>query len=430
MGGVEMMKKLMFIVITFLTFLSISTIIKLPVQGASNVNNVQIVLHHRISEDGNFVEVNNDGKEHYYNDGMVDGVNTTFSVYDLTTKYTDYLTHNRSPENLFQKIGMMSPTKIQKFIIDNKLHKLFNVTTNNAGISTFDVNGSDYKAYLIVQNNNDNYGTQSFAMPIAISFPFRDTNTGKPMSVIHIYTKATNLRRAPYFFKYGKDSCGNKFPLGGAKFVFYRFADNHRKEYLGINNDWVTSSDPKNDYRILKLSSHKSGLVLLRKYDLTPGTYYFSEVQSAKGFKISNYARHIPVWIPGSLTNLGFSRDIIVNHSRVPPLSAYQVPLSVYYNHDLRIYNCQRGFSSNTITNGKSGGNGSHSKNGGSQPGYVDKGGGNYKTNNANRKGIKGLLPQTGEQQLKFSLLGIALILLGIIIYVFNHRRGEIKNEK
>ncbi|WP_171031905.1 LPXTG cell wall anchor domain-containing protein, partial [Lentilactobacillus parabuchneri] len=104
--------------------------------------------------------------------------------------------------------------------------------------------------------------------------------------------------------------------------------------------------------------------------------------------------------------------------------------LSVYYNHDLRIYNCQRGFSSNTITNGKSGGNGSHSKNGGSQPGYVDKGGGNYKTNNANRKGIKGLLPQTGEQQLKFSLLGIALILLGIIIYVFNHRRGEIKNEK
>ncbi len=361
---------------------------------------------------------------------MVDGVNTTFSVYDLTTKYTDYLTHNRSPENLFQKIGVMSPTNIQKFIIDNKLHKLFNVTTNNAGISTFDVNGSDYKAYLIVQNNNDNYGTQSFAMPIAISFPFRDTNTGKPMSVIHIYTKATNLRRAPYFFKYGKDSCGNKFPLGGAKFVFYRFADNHRKEYLGINNDWVTSSDPKNDYRILKLSSHKSGLVLLRKYDLTPGTYYFSEVQSAKGFKISNYARHIPVWIPGSLTNLGFSRDIIVNHSRIPPLSAYQVPLSVYYNHDLRIYNCQRGFSSNTITNGKSGGNGSHSKNGGSQPGYVDKGGGNYKTNNANRKGIKGLLPQTGEQQLKFSLLGIALILLGIIIYVFNHRRGEIKNEK
>lgn len=426
MGGVEMMKKLMFIVITFLTFLSISTIIKLPVQGASNVNNVQIVLHHRISEDGNFVEVNNDGKEHYYNDGMVDGVNTTFSVYDLTTKYTDYLTHNRSPENLFQKIGVMSPTKIQKFIIDNKLHKLFNVTTNNAGISTFDVNGSDYKAYLIVQN----YGTQSFAMPISISFPFRDTNTGKPMSVIHIYTKATNLRRAPYFFKYGKDSCGNKFPLGGAIFVFYRFADNHRKEYLGINNDWVTSSDPKNDYRILKLSSHKSGLVLLRKYDLTPGTYYFSEVQSAKGFKISNYARHIPVWIPGSLTNLGFSRDIIVNHSRIPPLSAYQVPLSVYYNRDLRIYNCQRRFSSNTITNGKSGGNGSHSKNGGSQPGYVDKGGGNYKTNNANRKGIKGLLPQTGEQQLKFSLLGIALILLGIIIYVFNHRRGEIKNEK
>ncbi|MCB7152006.1 pilin N-terminal domain-containing protein [Lactiplantibacillus plantarum] len=421
-----MMKKLMFIVITFLTFLSISTIIKLPVQGASNVNNVQIVLHHRISEDGNFVEVNNDGKEHYYNDGMVDGVNTTFSVYDLTTKYTDYLTHNRSPENLFQKIGVMSPTKIQKFIIDNKLHKLFNVTTNNAGISTFDVNGSDYKAYLIVQN----YGTQSFAMPISISFPFRDTNTGKPMSVIHIYTKATNLRRAPYFFKYGKDSCGNKFPLGGAIFVFYRFADNHRKEYLGINNDWVTSSDPKNDYRILKLSSHKSGLVLLRKYDLTPGTYYFSEVQSAKGFKISNYARHIPVWIPGSLTNLGFSRDIIVNHSRIPPLSAYQVPLSVYYNRDLRIYNCQRRFSSNTITNGKSGGNGSHSKNGGSQPGYVDKGGGNYKTNNANRKGIKGLLPQTGEQQLKFSLLGIALILLGIIIYVFNHRRGEIKNEK
>jgi LPXTG-motif cell wall-anchored protein len=121
------------------------------------------------------------------------------------------------------------------------------------------------------------------------------------------------------------------------------------------------------------------------------------------------------------LTNLGFSRDIIVNHSRIPPLSAYQVPLSVYYNHDLRIYNCQRGASANTITNGK---------NGGSQSGYLDKGSGNYKTNNANHNGIKGLLPQTGEQQLKFSLLGIALILLGIIIYVFNHRRGEIKNEK
>lgn len=417
-----MMKKLMFIIITFLTFLSISTIIKFPVQGASNVNNIQIVLHHRVSENGNFVEINNDGKEHYYNDGMVDGVNTTFSVYDLTTKYTNYLTHNRSPESLFQKIGVMSPTKIQRFIINNKLHKLFNVTTNNAGISKFDVNGSDYKAYLIVQNNNNNYETQSFAMPIAISFPFKDPSTGKTMSVIHIYTKATNLRRAPYFFKYGKDSSGNKFPLEGAKFVFYRFTDSHRKEYLGIDNDWVTSSDPKNDYRILKLSSHKSGLVLLRNYGLTPGAYFFSEVQSAKNFKISNYARHIPVWIPGSLTNLGFSRDIIVNHSRIPPLSAYQVPLSAYYNHDLRIYNCQRESLPNTITNG------SHSKNGGSQPNYVDKGGGDYKTNNSDRKKIKGLLPQTGEQRLRLSLLGITLMLLGVIIYIFNHRKR--RNEK
>lgn len=138
-----------------------------------------IVLHH--------------GNKHSTSD-VTDGINTRFSIYDLTQQITAVGPQENKQEAFFESLGQKKPSEIQKYIVSNRLQKIGSLRTDSNGKSAAFNISSSIKAILIVQEGKSYNleGQEISAQPLALSFPIVNEN-GLIESSVDIYTKSVQV---------------------------------------------------------------------------------------------------------------------------------------------------------------------------------------------------------------------------------------------
>lgn len=212
--------------------------------------------------------------------------------------------------------------------------------------------------------------------------------------------KTSLVQRSPYLFKYGRNA-GGELPLGNAKFVLYRL-DGSMKLYCTNSGSFKTSDSPLNDGDVAKFTSNSSGLVMYDRGSLEPGTYYFCEVQAPKGYRMTSESQKVKVEIPSRLDD-----GVKVNGVNLDKVYGSALSDRTVSAAKPRIYNY-------SIENPPS------------NSGKTNTPGNPTTPNSVKKKGLWGMLPQTGEAKSIMALLGIGIICLVVLVSV---KRRNYKEE-
>lgn len=398
------MKKIIASVTTLLVLLLAFGLKPKVVTAAKNSQLIPVILHHRLAINDIPASVANTSRAREKVDDFLPGANTTFNLYDVTKTY-----NHRYQDKTIQQFSKW---------LENKQSGKALLASDRAPIAIFKTDASGNKKLWLekhhvywlrqVQPNISTDGGLSLeiASPVVFSLPVVDPVSGQEMNPVHLYTKAVQLQRQPYFFKYAKNNQGRTKPLAGAKFVLYREFAGH-KEYLGTAGVWLATSSPLSQPKVLKLVSQPDGLVLLDNYNLKLGNYYFEEVQAPPGYEITASARkiklEIPVWLIGNQVH-----RLKLNGVALPLLVGGKPSPLARSNLKLRVYNLaieRTGYPPSSP--------GSH------RPHRLPPKPRYHRTH----KWQTGLLPQTGEQVGFISLVGILIVLIAGYIEYRNRKR-------
>lgn len=123
--------------------------------------------------------------------GETTGINSYFSVYDLSRPFEEVGHSAMQQEKLLEKLAAKDPQAIQQYIRDNKLTKLTDLKTDRSGkTGPFTVN-AEIQAVLIVQvgKSFNTSGQELTAQPLILSFPITDSN-GNLKNEVDVYTKS------------------------------------------------------------------------------------------------------------------------------------------------------------------------------------------------------------------------------------------------
>ena len=280
--------------------------------------------------------------------------------------------------------------------------------TGNKANSSIDFIVPGCDAYLIVQTdengvieNAGNNGTFTLPFVFLMNDDFKIDDQGRMW--FQIKGKTSLVQRSAYFFKYGKNA-GGELPLSDAKFVLYRL-DGSIKLYCTNNGGFKASASPLSDDEIAKFTSNSAGLVMYDRESLDPGTYYFSEVQAPKGYRITDEARKIEVYIPKKMSD-----SVKVNGTALEELYDQKLSDGAVSAAKPRIYNYS--IENPPSNSGKT-----------NTPGKPNT---PTTPNSVKKKGLWGMLPQTGEAKSIMALLGIGIICLVVLVSV---KRRNYKEE-
>ena len=158
------------------------------------------------------------------------------------------------------------------------------------------------------------------------------------------------------------------------------------------NGGFKASASPLSDDEIAKFTSNSAGLVMYDRESLDPGTYYFSEVQAPKGYRITDEARKIEVYIPKKMSD-----GVKVNGTALEGLYDQKLSDGAVSAAKPRIYNY-------SIENPPS------------NSGKTNTPGKPTTPKSVKKKGLWGMLPQTGESKSIMALLGIGIICLVVLV--------------
>lgn len=443
----RMIKK---ILLTCLLLLPIIGGLSSTVNAQSESDNVELILHKRILRD-----IVKDGFEIYENDGAEiendatgekpDVVSKTtplngakFSIYDLTDYYENGgwvgEDSDESPETFVKKISGFSRNEMRALIKKENFSEVENspvVTANNtefgdgvARITVPRMNDGRMAVYLIFEEEIDdkvefNVDMEELSVPLVVILPFIDpANPMEELDQIHLYPKNIGYLRDPYFFKYGKENekiGGTGNPLEGAEFVLYRI-EGGEKLYLDLGpandlqNTWLPSSDPLKDDRISKFKSGKDGLVTTGGRLLASGTYYFEEVKSPQGYKISKANQAIKVVVPEHWEKGKEKLYVTVNGQEMLESPDGSVPEKAREKIEPRVYNYRHDETIDTRPPT-------------TQAQTPTKSAGSKQASGSS--GRKKYLPVTGEAKSLISLIG--LLLLGTAVLIWYRRKVAVK---
>ena len=310
----------------------------------------------------------------------------TFEIFDISQQFDAA----EDQKEFTAKFPLGGQSYARNFIEKHGLKPLSRQTGSSVTASIdFIVPGRD--AYLIVQTdgngvieNAGNNGTYTLPFVFLPDDNFKIDSQG--MMWYQIKGKTSLVHRSPYLFKYGRNA-GGELPLGNAKFVLYRL-DGSMKLYCTNSGSFKTSDSPLNDGDVAKFTSNSSGLVMYDRGSLEPGTYYFCEVQAPKGYRMTSESQKVKVngvnldKVYGSALSdrtVSAARPRIYNYSiEYPPGKSSVTPPSPEIHKGVR------------------------------------------------RKGLWGMLPQTGEAKSFMLLLGIGIICLVVLTSV---KRRNYKEE-
>jgi LPXTG-motif cell wall-anchored protein len=327
----------------------------------------------------------------------------TFEIYDISDQFNEA----DDPKEFTAKFPLGGQSYAKNFIEKHSLKPLSRQTGNKANSSIdFIVPGCD--AYLIVQTdengvieNAGNNGTFTLPFVFLMNDDFKIDDQGRMW--FQIKGKTSLVQRSAYFFKYGKNA-GGELPLSDAKFVLYRL-DGSIKLYCTNNGGFKASASPLSDDEIAKFTSNSAGLVMYDRESLDPGTYYFSEVQAPKGYRITDEARKIEVYIPKKLSD-----GVKVNGTALEELYDQKLSDGAVSAAKPRIYNYS--IENPPSNSGKT-----------NTPGKPNT---PTTPNSVKKKVLWGMLPQTGEAKSIMALLGIGIICLVVLVSV---KRRNYKEE-
>lgn len=123
--------------------------------------------------------------------GETTGINSYFSVYDLSRPFEEVGHSAMQQEKLLEKLAAKDPQAIQQYIRANKLTKLTDLKTDRSGKTVpFTVN-EKIQAILIVQvgKSFNTAGQELTAQPLILNFPITDSN-GNLKNEVDVYTKS------------------------------------------------------------------------------------------------------------------------------------------------------------------------------------------------------------------------------------------------
>ncbi len=331
----------------------------------------------------------------------------TFEIYDISDQF------NKADDSseFTAKFPLGGQSYAKNFIERHNLKPLSRQTGTKAD-SSIDFIVPECDAYLIVQTdengvieNAGNNGTFTLPFVFQTNDNFQIDDQGRMW--FQIKGKTSLVQRSAYFFKYGKNA-GGELPLSDAKFVLYRL-DGSIKLYCTNNGGFKASASPLSDDEIAKFTSNSAGLVMYDRGSLDPGTYYFSEVKAPKGYRSTDEARRIEVYVPKKLSD-----GIKVNGTTLEELYDQKLSDGAVSVAKPRIYNYSiedpPGSSGRTNT-----------------PGRTDTPGRKSASDSAGRRGLWGMLPQTGEAKSIMALLGMGIICLVVSAGV---KRRKYKEEQ
>lgn len=324
----------------------------------------------------------------------------TFEIFDISQQFDAA----EDQKEFTAKFPLGGQSYAKNFIERHSLKPLSRQTGNKAN-SSIDFIVPRCDAYLIVQTdengvieNAGNNGTFTLPFVFLMNDDFKIDDQGRMW--FQIKGKTSLVQRSAYFFKYGKNA-GGELPLSDAKFVLYRL-DGSIKLYCTNNGGFKASASPLSDDEIAKFTSNSAGLVMYDRESLDPGTYYFSEVQAPKGYRITDEARKIEVYIPKKLSD-----GVKVNGTALEELYDQKLSDGAVSAAKPRIYNY-------SIENPPS------------NSGKTNTPGKPTTPNGVKKKGLWGMLPQTGEAKSIMALLGIGIICLVVLTSV---KRRNYKEE-
>ncbi len=324
-----------------------------------------------------------------------------FAVYDLTPVYVQARQRGQSITTIQKQLATKDTTAMAAYVQKHELNKVTTVMTNASGTADFTVSSLNGRAYVVVQETSGNdpnnaLTVNEMSMPITFSLPLKDNQTH-----VDLYTKAVRVQRAVYFYKYAR-GIDETAPLAGAKFAI-KHVDSGKTTYLTATGQFVTSAHPLTDTRVLKLTSAKTGLVLLADVPLAAGKYVAIELKAPSGYRITTEAKRINVVIPSSAT-----KNVTVNGATLRPLLAGSVQPNEAQRSSLWVYN-------DLIL-----------------PHLPDTGGnppGNPSTGYTPKKTHHGFLPQTGETKANMMILGIIMLALTIYYLSKTFRKNSKEND-
>ena len=324
----------------------------------------------------------------------------TFEIFDISQQFDAA----EDQKEFTAKFPLGGQSYARNFIEKHGLKPLSRQTGSSVTASIdFIVPGRD--AYLIVQTdgngvieNAGNNGTYTLPFVFLPDDNFKIDSQG--MMWYQIKGKTSLVQRSPYLFKYGRNA-GGELPLGNAKFVLYRL-DGSMKLYCTNSGSFKTSDSPLNDGDVAKFTSNSSGLVMYDRGSLEPGTYYFCEVQAPKGYRMTSESQKVKVEIPSRLDD-----GVKVNGVNLDKVYGSALSDRTVSAARPRIYNY-------SIENPPS------------NSGKTNTPGNPTTPNSVKKKGLWGMLPQTGEAKSIMALLGIGIICLVVLVSV---KRRNYKEE-
>lgn len=328
-----------------------------------------------------------------------------FTLYQLTDKQYDELAN---------EAFVLSFEEARRVVIEEDLpvYGTYDMTGGevNFSLDRYGIDGKESVNYLMLQDQSElTENKQEYVvLPILISASLLSETD--PI----IETKAVSKEGYVYFYKFGRDlQDREKRSLSGAVFVFYRYNQQKEKEYLVTTEPVMFRKALPTKDKVLEITSDEEGLVKLSSQNIEPGTYYFEEIKSPTGYRITEESKKIEVIIP-SRDNGRIITPIRVKNEPLYEVLAGQLPSSVTEEKRPRIWNKE-------IPHSKVDGD-KHKKppktNEPNQPGESNtpiKQTGNHRT---------GYLPQTGEAIVAIS--GLGFVLMGIAVVLL--RKGE-KND-
>lgn len=353
-----------------------------PHQVSAN-SNVQVTIQHVVNQ------------ESARGQPAQPGAFAHFSIYDLTAVAHDWSKSGGSVSTLAEKLGRKDDQAIEAYIKANRLRQVAQVQTNGGGLAHFTVDGTWGNAYLIVQTSPGYDPTNALnvyekSMPIVMSLPLENQAQG-----VTINTKAVRVQRAVYFYKYGR-SGRETAPLKDAV-----FAVRHNGDYLTTSNQWLSTTTPLTDRRVLKMHSAADGLVLLKDVRLGAGSYVVQELKAPKGYELTRQAQNVALEIPRADTEA----QITVNGAALRPLLADQIQPGESSRRVLRVYNPAKPPIPGRVT----------------PPGPPQ---GHHGPRPKPNRHL-GLLPKLGEAKTSLVILGIIFIAIAVMIEEYVHKIGE-----
>ncbi len=362
-----MIKKLVIFLLSICLFGMIGYQINRPVLAHSQAT-AEITLQHQVVVEGLTVNQANQ--------------RTSFDLYDMS----QLAAKHRQEDNYFQTLKTQSQT-IQTVIQSEHLVLVDSQETNDSGQLVFHAPQAADRTYLIVQRQPE-YLTQNGQIYQALADPtvmkMSDYLGVGQQSTIQ--TKATILKRQPYFFKYGRTQNQGEKPLSGVIFVLYQMRQG-KKYYLTHSGDWCVTHTPKQEPRVKKILSDNQGLVMLHDIQLPAGQYFFEEVQTKPNYIISQSARAIALDVP-ALGDGHVLPAMRLNGTSLLQTAAGQLPNSVMATAQPRVMNEQK-----------------------QQPTPTQ-------------------LPETGQAKAMMSLIGLVILVISMLLCAELYKKRGINHEK